>query len=225
MFGKRLRELRERNTYSMDKLIALYNAKFNGKMNKSTLSRYENGLQEPMYTVVANLAELFSVSVDYILGRTNEASPSTPPKHAPTITEDFTSFPVIGEVAAGYDHIVAEDWEGEKIDVPNSYLKGRPKESYFVLKVKGDSMYPAYQDGDRVLVLKQETLNYSGQVGVVLYGDDNATLKKVEFKMGEDWMRLIPINPAFPPIRIEGEDLTHCRVLGIPRLLVREIQE
>ena len=222
MFGKRLRELRERNDYSMDKVIELYNTKFNGKMNKSTLSRYENGLQEPMYTVVVNLAELFGVSVDYISGAAQTESGES---YSPVITEDFVTFPVIGEVAAGYDHIVAEDWEGEKIDVPTSYLKGRPKEDYFVLKVKGDSMYPVFHDGDSVLVLKQETLNYSGQVGVILYGDDNATLKKVEYKTGENWMNLIPVNPTFPPIRIEGEDLTHCRVLGIPRLLIREIQE
>lgn len=222
MFGKRLRELRERNDYSMDKVIELYNTKFNGKMNKSTLSRYENGLQEPMYTVVVNLAELFGVSVDYLSGAAQTESGES---YSPGITEDFVTFPVIGEVAAGYDHIVAEDWEGEKIDVPTSYLRGRPQEDYFVLKVKGDSMYPAFQDGDRVLVLRQETLNYSGQIGVILYGDDNATLKKVEYKMGEDWMNLIPVNPLFPPRRIENEELTHCRVLGIPRLLIREIQE
>ena len=58
MFGKRLKELRERNNFSMDKLVDVYNMKFNGKMNKSTLSRYENNLQEPMYTVVVNLAEM-----------------------------------------------------------------------------------------------------------------------------------------------------------------------
>ncbi len=66
MFGKRLRELRESNGYSMDKLIEIYNRTYGGKMNKSTLSRYENGLQEPMYTVVVNLAKLFNVSVDYM---------------------------------------------------------------------------------------------------------------------------------------------------------------
>lgn len=66
MFGKRLKELREDNGYSMDKLIEIYNKAYGGKMNKSTLSRYENGLQEPMYTVVVNLAKIFNVSVDYM---------------------------------------------------------------------------------------------------------------------------------------------------------------
>lgn len=72
MFGKRLRELRENNGFSMDKLVELYNEKFNGKMNKSTLSRYENSIQEPMYTVVVNLANLFMVSVDYLSGAIDE---------------------------------------------------------------------------------------------------------------------------------------------------------
>ncbi len=66
MFGSRLKSLRISNKYSMDQLVDLYNDRFNGKMNKSTLSRYENGLQDPIYTVVVNLAKLFEVSVDYM---------------------------------------------------------------------------------------------------------------------------------------------------------------
>lgn len=68
MFKDRLKELREQNGYSMDKLVELYNKTFNAKMNKSTLSRYENGLQEPMYTVVVNLSKLFNVSLEYLSG-------------------------------------------------------------------------------------------------------------------------------------------------------------
>ena len=68
MFGKRLKFLRDSKNYSMDKLIELYNDKYDAKMNKSTLSRYENGIQEPIYTVVVNLADFFNVSVDYLSG-------------------------------------------------------------------------------------------------------------------------------------------------------------
>ena len=66
MFNERLKQLRESNGYSMDKLAEIYNKQFNGKLNKSTLSRYENGLQEPIYTVVVNFSKLFNVSVDYL---------------------------------------------------------------------------------------------------------------------------------------------------------------
>ncbi|MBQ9096836.1 MAG: helix-turn-helix transcriptional regulator [Clostridia bacterium] len=68
MFGERLQNLRKARGYSMDKLIELYNNKYDAKMNKSTLSRYENGIQDPIYTVVVNLADFFGVSVGYISG-------------------------------------------------------------------------------------------------------------------------------------------------------------
>ena len=84
-------------------------------------------------------------------------------------------------------------------------------------------MYPLYQEGDIVLILRQETLNASGDIGAILYDGELATLKKVKYVKGEDWMRLVPINPNFPPATIEGEDLERCRVLGIPKLLIREI--
>ena len=139
-------------------------------------------------------------------------------------TEDFALFPVIGDIAAGYDKIAVEDWQGETVCIPNYYLKGRNKEDFLVLCVKGDSMYPTYQDGDKVLILRQNSLDYSGQIGAVIY-DDCATLKKVEYKKGEDWLKLIPVNPVYPPKRIENEELERCIVLGVPKLLVREINE
>jgi transcriptional regulator with XRE-family HTH domain len=76
MFKDRLRYLRTSCGYSMDDLVDQYNKRFNGKMNKSTLSRYENGLQEPMIYVAKNLAELFDVSVDF-LTRDSEEKPTT----------------------------------------------------------------------------------------------------------------------------------------------------
>lgn len=217
MFGRRLNELRKSKQYSMDELVELYNKKYNAKMNKSTLSRYENGLQEPIYTVVVNLADFFGVTVDYISG--NDSPVSTTPR----ITEDTTTFPVIGEIAAGYDKIALESWEGDTVEIPNSYLKGRDKNEFIVLCVKGDSMYPLYHAGDKVLILKQSTLNASGDIGAIMYDDELITLKKIEYVMGEDWLRMVPINPNVPPTKIEGERLEHCRIIGIPKLLIREI--
>lgn len=72
MFSQRLKELRTQKGYSMDKLVEMYNLKYDAKMNKSTLSRYENGLQEPIYTVVVNLADFFNVTIDYLSGGQNE---------------------------------------------------------------------------------------------------------------------------------------------------------
>lgn len=65
-FGQKLKMLRKSKSYSMDKLVEIYNDRFGGRLNKSTISRYENGLQEPMFTVVKNFADIFNVSTDYL---------------------------------------------------------------------------------------------------------------------------------------------------------------
>jgi len=196
---------------------------------KSSISQYMSGYTKPNGERVYLLSKTLNVSEAWLMGfdvpaqRGSDYSADDGRFPAPKVTEDYTTFPVIGEIAAGYDHIAAENWDGETVDVPNSYLCGRKPAEFFVLLVKGDSMYPAYQDGDKVLILRQSTLNYSGQIGAIIYDNDCATLKRVEYTDGEDWLRLVPVNPGFPPVKIENEGLEHCRVLGIPKLLLREI--
>ena len=189
---------------------------------KSAVHRYISG-DTPKIPLdrLEKISNAMGVSAAWVMGW-EEENKNIP---APGVTEDYTTFPVIGEVAAGYDSIALEDWEGDTVDIPNSYLRGRATNEFFVLRVKGDSMYPTYQEGDKVLVLKQSTLNYSGQVGVILYDDDYASLKKVEYRMGENWLRMVPINPTHPTKKVKGEDLEHCHILGIPRLLIREIDD
>ena len=196
-------------------------------VSKSTVKKWESGfIANIKRDKIAKLAEILQLNpVTFINGVVETYADDDFSLPSPNITKSYTTFPVIGEVAAGYDYPALEDWEGDTVDIPDEYLKGRSKDEFFVLRVKGESMYPDYQDGDKVLVLKQSTLNYSGQVGVIIYNDDMGTLKRVEYKMGEDWMKLIPINPTFPPIKIINEELEHCRVLGIPKLLIREIEE
>ena len=165
------------------------------------------------------IARCLGVSPEYMTGQSDIKAPT------PAVTEDVVTFPVLGEVAAGYDHIAYEDWSGATVDVPKSWLRGRNRDDYFTLRVTGDSMYPEYQDGDIVLVLKQSTMNRSGQIGVVMYDDDKATLKRVEYVIGEDWMKLSPTNPMYAPVMVRDELLEHCRVLGIPKYVIREVKD
>ena len=119
---------------------------------------------------------------------------------------------------------MTQAWEGETVEIPRSYLRGRPASDYFALRVEGTSMYPDYQDGDIVIVLRQTTLNNSGDIGVIRYEGDKATLKKVEFVYGENWMLLIPLNTnGHSPELIKNAALEECSVLGIPRMVIREL--
>lgn len=40
-------------------------------MNQSAYQRYEQGLREPAYRQLRNIADVYDVSIDYLVGRTN----------------------------------------------------------------------------------------------------------------------------------------------------------
>lgn len=49
------------------------------KVAESTVSLYENGKREPDYETLKRIADFFNVSVDYILGRTDESEQTKKP--------------------------------------------------------------------------------------------------------------------------------------------------
>lgn len=211
----RIRRLREDKDISQEEL-----ARRCGYSSRSTISKIEKGERNLTGDKIQVIADVLGVRPSYLMDGEEPTSLC-----APEVTEDTVVFPVIGEIAAGYDYPAYEDWSGETVEIPKSYLHGRSRDDFFVLSVKGDSMYPQYIDGDKVLILKQSTMNRSGEIGAIIYDGDMATLKKIEYVDGEDWVKLIPINPEYTPKTIRNEDLEQCHVLGIPRLLVREIEQ
>lgn len=191
-------------------------------VTRQTIQKYENEIITNIPSdKIEVLAKVLRTTPAYLMGWEDEKGikMSLPDDLAGVIT-----FPIIGDVAAGYDSTAVEDWEGDTVRIPSEELRGRPVSDFFALRVSGDSMYPQYQDGDIVLVLRQATLNRSGDVGVILYNSEEASLKRVDFVMGEDWMRLVPINPNYSPVMIENDELEKCRVLGIPWMLIRYIE-
>lgn len=211
--GQRIKRIRLEKHLTQDELA------FRIDTTKQTIYKYENGIVTNIpASKIEAIANVLNTTPEYLMGWDNKLK-------SPTVTSDVVEIPVIGTIAAGYNELANEDWSGETVSIPKEYLKGRKIEEFFVLTVHGDSMYPLYMNGDKVLILKQSTLNKSGDIGAILYDGDMATLKKVEYVQGEDWMKLIPINPEYQPKTIEGADLELCRVLGIPKLLIREIEE
>lgn len=151
-----------------------------------TVSNWESGAKEPSNKNIRKLAEFFGVSSDCILG-IEEFSEMAPSKSAIRI-------PVLGRVPAGIPIEAIEeilDWE----EIPAAWEDGDRK--YFATVVKGDSMYPKYQEGDVIIVRKQETCE-SGQDCVVYVNGYDATLKKV-YLLEDGGIRLQPINTQYQP--------------------------
>ena len=62
-FGKRLKELREKNGYSQQKLADELH------LSRSTIEMYEQGKRDPSTETKEAIADLFNVNMDYLLDR------------------------------------------------------------------------------------------------------------------------------------------------------------
>lgn len=69
MIGERLLGLRKDADLTQDELAAIL------KINKHSISSYERGKSEPPDELKVAIAKYFNVSIDYLLGVTNEPVP------------------------------------------------------------------------------------------------------------------------------------------------------
>lgn len=69
----RLKDLREKYNISQVKLAMDLN------LNQNSISRYENEEREADYKTLIALADYFNVSIDYLLGRTDNPELNTSP--------------------------------------------------------------------------------------------------------------------------------------------------
>ena len=183
-------------------------------VSRATIFRYEKGDIEklPGYALEP-LAKVLRTSVSYLMGW----------KEASDVTIDFPAVRYVGPVAAHFNATPTEEYKYRPI--PPEWLGRRKPDDFFVATVDGDSMYPHYQDGDELLCLHCEDMGHSGRVGIMLLGDGEATLKKIEYVHGEDWIDLVPANPEYKTRRIEGADLDKCRVVGRVLRVIRTVDE
>lgn len=97
MIGERLYDLRKDAGLTQDALAAIL------KINKHSISSYEREKSEPPDVIKIEIARFFKVSVDYLLGVTDDPSPHGAqenvihlPKHFPTAAlsslEDYADF-------------------------------------------------------------------------------------------------------------------------------------
>ncbi len=75
--GEKLNSLRKERDLTLDMLVADMNQKNpEMKINKSMLSRWENGINDPSLEYARNIAAYFDVSLDYLIGLTDVRTPA-----------------------------------------------------------------------------------------------------------------------------------------------------
>lgn len=190
LFSKRLSELISSSNYTLDKI-----EEYVGKTN-ATISRYASGeITGVKRSTIAKLAAFFNVSPAWLAGFSDIKYENS----------NKQAFPLLGMVKAGYDYFASENIIGYvAVD-----KKVNDVENCYALQIVGDSMQPILYEDDIIIVHKQNDVE-SGQVGIILIDNEEATVKKVI--KHEDYIELIAFNSYYPPKKLTKED--NFKIIG-----------
>lgn len=186
------------------------------QVSRTAVGHWETGNTEPDTDTLRKLADIFHVSIDYLLGRTDAAREPSPLSEVQASGADARNFsfrpeirlPVFGEIAAGTPCIADQVPETYEL-VRDEWLSDKTS-TYFWLRVKGNSMRDAgIVEGALALIHCQPTFE-PDQIGVVLVNGEEATLKRI--RQVDTTIILLSANPDFPPQYYPAEDV---KVIGI----------
>lgn len=192
-FGERLKELRKSNHLTQQTLAEMLN------VDRTTVVKWESDKNLANQDILDFLCDKFGVTLDYLLGRNN-------------IVIKNNWIKVYGSIAAGIplEAIVdITDYE----EISEEMAKSG---EYFALSIKGNSMSPRIQDGDVVILKKQEKVD-NGEIAAVLVNGNEATLKKI--KILDNGLALIPLNPEYETMFYTSEQVANLPVRIIGKLV------
>ena len=164
----------------------------------SSLTDWINGNTYPRIDKIQTMADFFHI----------EKSDLVEPRNSRKTSEAFR-IPVLGRVAAGIPLEMVEDvidWEEVSKSIAN-------QGEIFALKIKGDSMAPRIQNGDIVIIHKQNDAE-SGDIVIASVNGDDATCKRL--RKYREGIELIPLNPSYPPLFFSNQEITWkpVKILG-----------
>ena len=210
MFADRLKALRKDRKMTQVDLAALLG------LERSSIAKYEAGFAMPSDDVKIKLADLFGVTIDYLIGHdTVTPEPvAIPNRDTRPYSPSRAMVPIIGSVRCGTGGALAyTDLQGAELaDVVD------PSE-YFYLRAVGDSMEPRIYENDLVLIHIQPTVE-SGDLGVIVIDEEEGVLKKYVSRDGA--IILQSFNPEYPPRVFIGSEKARIRVAGKAVQLVRK---
>lgn len=109
-------------------------------------------------------------------------------------------------VSAGTGEPLGDTYYTNKLEIPTERV---PDNAHYCVRVNGDSMEPAYKDGDIVFVQRLDGSVREGEVGIFTLNGEGY-IKRLGSRS------LISLNPDYPPIALLPSDRLECqgRVLG-----------
>lgn len=193
-------------------------------IDKSLISNYLKGKYKAKQDNLYLLAKVLNVNEAWLMGydvpmERNSEDILNKIGAIPISDIDVTNIPLLGTVKAGYDYLAQENI----IDYISFKVDGTDKENYYALNVVGDSMTPLFDDGDTVIVHKQDDFE-NGDNCVVLINGEEATIKKV-YK-GNTGIELKAVNPYYPPRVFSKEDIKDLpvKIIGVVEKSIRNFK-
>ena len=195
----RIKQLREERDVKQRELAKLLGIEI------SAISKLELGRVPLRDEYIIKLARFFNVSTNYLLGME---------------TDTKGLLPVLGTVKAGYNYLAQENI----IDYIDPSINITDPENYFGLIVKGDSMSPLFDEGDYLIVHKNDGEFDSNDICIVLIDGEEATVKKVV--KTNDGIELHAYNPYYPVKKFNAEQIKNLpvNVIGTVIRLIRNFK-
>lgn len=184
-------------------------------LSKARISQYMNGIYTPKSQAAFLIARALNVSEAWLIG---EGGPME--RERTNISEIVSSgkvytIPLFESVSAGFGAYAAD----EIVDyLPTVINNEYDVDDTIAIRVTGDSMYPKIEDGDIIIVRKQESVD-SGDISVVLLDGDEGLVKVVEY--GSSWVELHSLNEEYPVQRFEGAEVQRLRIVGKVRQIIK----
>ncbi|MGI5874029.1 MAG: LexA family protein [Bacillota bacterium] len=196
--GENIRFLRKTHNMNQTEL-----SKELGYKSFTTIQKWEDGSSDPPLSTLLRLCELFSVDLEELTHARLFCG------EAIRVKSESVRVPVLGKVAAGVPMEAVEnilDYE----EIPAELSE---RGEYFGLRIQGASMAPRIQEGDTVIVRKQDDAD-SGETAIILVNGADATCKKI--KKTDDGLLMIPLNPNYEPIFYSGDEIRDLpvRIIG-----------
>lgn len=189
------------------------------KFPYTTFAEWYNGNIYPRIDKIEMLANYFNIKKSDLIER--KVDDDLKKIGAIPLSEiKTTKIPILGKVKAGYDYLAQENI----IEYIFFNIDSSDKENYYALYVTGDSMEPLFDDGDIVIVHKQDDFS-SGDNCVVLINGDEATVKKV-YK-GTTGIKLQAVNPYYPPRIFTEEEIRDLpvKIIGVVEKSIRNFKK
>ena len=204
--GERLAYYREKKNSSLGELSKM------SDIPKTNLQRYEKGTTKKIpIDVIPILEKALSLPTGTLMGWDDSTV-------SPLPLENVYMRPLYDSVAAGFNALAQNTIVGY---IPTQIMSPSEQEKYIWVNVVGDSMSPMIDDGSKVLIKLQESVD-SGQIAIILIDDEEAVVKRVVY--GDNWIELQSVNPYYPPRRFEGQDVRRVRVMGLVKEVSKSIQ-